>query len=261
MNLFRTIVVSLILAATGCGGEAPADNTEAEASKTEAEPEKPAPSEAKSATTSSAGATTAASADTQLPEGHHPALLDPSQAKEPAPDVFKAKFETTKGDFVITAHKDWAPKGAERFYNLVRVGYYDNVAFFRAIDGFMVQFGISGYPQVNDKWREARIPDDPVVKSNTRGFVSFAMAGPNTRTTQVFINYVDRNSKLDGMGFAPFGEVTEGMDVVDALHKGYGEGAPRGRGPDQGRIQKLGNAYLKESFPELDYVKKASIVE
>lgn len=195
------------------------------------------------------------------PADAHPALLDPSKATETAPREYKVKFETTKGDFVVQVHKDWAPIGADRFYNLVKAGFYDNAKFFRAIDGFMVQFGISPYPEVSEKWRAARIDDDPVKQSNTRAKITFATAGPNSRTTQVFINYVDDNSKLDPMGFAPFGEVVEGMEVVDALHKGYGEGAPRGRGPDQGRIQARGNAYLDKDFPELDGIKKATILE
>jgi peptidyl-prolyl cis-trans isomerase A (cyclophilin A) len=150
--------------------------------------------------------------------------------------------------------------GADRFYNLVKVGFYDGVKFFRAIDGFMVQFGIHGDPSVTKVWRQANISDDPVKQSNTRGRVTFAMAGPNSRTTQVFINYVDRNRQLDGMGFAPFGEVVEGMEVVDRLYKGYGEGAPRGMGPDQGRLQAQGNAYLEQEFPKLSGVVRATIV-
>jgi peptidyl-prolyl cis-trans isomerase A (cyclophilin A) len=140
----------------------------------------------------------------------------------------------------------------------VKNGYYNDVRFFRVIDGFMVQFGISGNPDLSAVWREARIPDDQVKESNQRGYVSFATAGPGTRTTQVFINFGD-NAGLDGQGFSPFGQVVSGMDVVDALYNGYGEGAPRGRGPDQGRMQMEGNAYLMTDFPKLDYVKKATI--
>ncbi|HYO47176.1 MAG TPA: peptidylprolyl isomerase [Gemmatimonadota bacterium] len=176
---------------------------------------------------------------------------------ETAPDTFRVKFETTRGDFVIEARRDWAPQGVDRFYNLVREGFFDDVRFFRVIEGFMAQFGISGNPQ-GTAW--SRIPDDPVGASNTRGRVSFATAGPGTRTTQLFINYGD-NSRLDGMGFSPLGEVVEGMDVVDALHAGYGEGAPRGRGPDQGRIQREGNSYLASEFPDLDWIRRAEIVE
>ncbi len=188
-------------------------------------------------------------------------LLHPEKATAKAPDNFQVRFETTKGDFTVTIHRDWAPRGADRFYNLVKLGFYDDVAFFRVLEGFVVQFGIHGEPKVAAAWRNARIEDDPVTQSNTRGRITFATAGPNTRTTQVFINLGD-NKMLDGMGFAPFGEVdAEGMKVVEALYSGYGEGAPRGRGPDQGRIQREGNAYLRREFPKLDYVKKATLVE
>jgi peptidyl-prolyl cis-trans isomerase A (cyclophilin A) len=179
---------------------------------------------------------------------------------ERAPDVFRASFETTRGDFVVEARREWSPRGADRFFNLVREGFFDDVRFFRVIEGFMAQFGISGEPDVAAAWRDARIADDPVAASNTRGRITFATAGPGTRTTQLFINYAD-NSRLDGMGFSPIGEVVEGMDVVDALHAGYGEGAPRGRGPDQGRIQAEGNAYLAREFPDLDWIRSAKIVE
>ncbi|MEQ1505426.1 MAG: peptidylprolyl isomerase [Myxococcota bacterium] len=193
------------------------------------------------------------------PEGSNPALMDPALATEQAPAEFKVKFETTKGDFVVLVHRDWAPNGADRFYNLVKIGFYDQCKFFRAVSGFMVQFGISPYPSVSEKWKEANLQDDPVKEHNTPGRITFATAGPNTRTTQLFINYVD-NSKLDGMGFAPFGEVVEGIEVVNKLHTGYGEGAPRGRGPDQSKIQTRGNVYLEKQFPELDGIKKASVV-
>ena len=186
--------------------------------------------------------------------------MDPSKAKETAPATYKVKFETTKGDFVVQVHRDWSPAGADRFYNLVKIGFYDNVKFFRAVDNFMVQFGISAYPAVSAKWREATISDEEPKQSNTRGRITYAKGGPNSRTTQVFINYTD-NSPLDKQGFPPFGEVVEGMEVVDSLYKEYGEGAPRGRGPDQMRIQMKGNAYLEDKFPKLDGVKKASIIE
>jgi peptidyl-prolyl cis-trans isomerase A (cyclophilin A) len=179
-------------------------------------------------------------------------------AAEQAPPVYKVKFETTKGDFTVEVHRDWAPKGADRFYNLVKSGFYDNVRFFRVLSGFMAQFGINGDPALMAKWRNAPITDDPVKQHNTRGMVTFATAGPNTRTTQMFINYAD-NSQLDGMGFAPIGKVVSGMAVVDKLYAGYGEGAPRGAGPDQQRMQMEGNAYLAKAFPKLDYIKKATI--
>ncbi|HEY0840676.1 MAG TPA: peptidylprolyl isomerase [Vulgatibacter sp.] len=190
----------------------------------------------------------------------HPILLTPDQVKTPAtPDVFQVEFETTKGNFTVEVRKDWAPLGAERFYNLVQHGFFTDLAFFRAIDGFMVQFGISGSPKVAKAWREATFPDDPVKQSNKRGRISFATSGPDSRTTQIFINYAD-NFRLDKMGFAPFAVVVKGMEVVDALYKGYGEGAPGGKGPSQGRIQTEGNDYLRKSFPELDYIKRAKVV-
>lgn len=189
----------------------------------------------------------------------HPGLLSPTSLSEKAPAVFKAQFTTNRGPFVVEVHRDWAPAGADRIYNLVKAGFYDDTRFFRAIDGFMVQFGISGDPTVNTKWHDANLTDDPVKQSNKRGFVTFAMAGPNTRTTQIFINYKD-NTSLDGMGFSSFGQVTKGMDVVDSLYKGYGEGAPQGKGPNQGLVQQQGNAYLDTSFPKLDRVIRAAIV-
>jgi peptidyl-prolyl cis-trans isomerase A (cyclophilin A) len=190
--------------------------------------------------------------------GQAPGLANPASLREQAPATYKAKFDTSKGPFVIEVQRDWAPNGADRFYNLVKNGFYDNVRFFRVIPGFMVQFGINGDPQLSSKWREARLQDDPVKQSNKRGFVTYAMAGPNTRTSQVFINFGD-NSRLDRDGFSPFGRVVSGMDVVDKLYAEYGEGAPRGRGPDQGRLQAEGNAYLQRDFPNMDVVKKATI--
>jgi peptidyl-prolyl cis-trans isomerase A (cyclophilin A) len=194
------------------------------------------------------------------PGAPKPAALDPAKATEKAPDTFKARFTTSKGPFVIEVHREWAPGGADRFYNLVKMGYFNDTRFFRAVEGFMVQFGLHGLPEVNTAWRAARLPDDAPKQSNKRGFVSFAMAGPNSRTTQIFINYSDSNARLDGMGFAPFGQVTQGMEIVDSLYKGYGEGAPRGQGPDQGRIQSEGNAYLDRDFPQMDRVKVAEII-
>ena len=190
--------------------------------------------------------------------GANAALKNPAALKEMAPAVYKADFDTSAGMFVIEVHRDWAPNGADRFYNLVKNGFFDDVRFFRVIPNFMVQFGIHGDPAVAAKWREARIPDDKVKESNARGMVTFATAGPNTRTTQVFINF-GNNANLDGQGFSPIGKVTTGMNVVDKIYSGYGEGAPSGRGPEQGRIQSEGNAYLNKDFPKMDYVKKATI--
>ncbi len=187
-------------------------------------------------------------------------LMHPEALTEKAPDAFKVKFETTKGNLVVEVRRDWAPIGADRFYNLVKNGYYDGVKFFRVLSGFMAQFGIHGDPSLARVWSSANIKDDPVKESNKRGYLTYAKTGaPNSRSTQLFINYGD-NSGLDGQGFAPFGKVVEGMEVVDKLHSGYGEGAPRGSGPDQGRIRAEGNAYLEKDFPNLDAVKKATIV-
>jgi cyclophilin family peptidyl-prolyl cis-trans isomerase len=188
-----------------------------------------------------------------------PKLSNPAALTEQAPASYKARFDTSKGVFVIQVNRSWAPHGADRFYNLVKNGFYDDVRFFRVLSGFMAQFGINGDPAVMARWRGAQIPDDKVRQSNKRGMITFATAGPNTRTTQVFINFAD-NSALDGQGFAPFGQVVSGMNVVDSLNSEYGEGAPRGRGPDQGRLQMEGNAYLANQFKRLDYVKKATIV-
>ena len=173
--------------------------------------------------------------------------------KEQAPDTFKAKFETTKGDFVVEVHREWAPRGADRFHELVKAGFFDGGGFFRVIKGFMVQFGLNPDPKLNAKWHDMTIPDDPVTKANTRGRITFATAGPATRTTQLFINY-GNNSRLDDQGFAPFGQVVEGMDVVDNIYGGYRED------PDQGMIERRGNAYLKEHFPKLDYIKKVTLL-
>jgi len=185
-------------------------------------------------------------------------LANPAALNEPAPPTYKVKFDTSKGAFVVEVHRDWAPNGADRFYNLVKNGFYDNARFFRVISGFMVQFGINGDPKVSSVWREARIKDDAVKQSNSRGMITFATAGPNTRTTQVFINFGD-NAGLDSQGFAPFGQVVSGMNVVDGLFSGYGEGAPSGQGPNQSRVQQEGNAYLTTQFAKLDFIKKATI--
>jgi peptidyl-prolyl cis-trans isomerase A (cyclophilin A) len=186
-------------------------------------------------------------------------LLDPGKLNAAAPATYQVAFTTTKGDFVVEVHREWAPRGADRFYNLVRAGFYDNVRFFRTVKGFMVQFGINGDPAVSKAWKDANIPDDTVKESNRRGFITFATAGPNTRTTQLFINFAD-NTRLDPMGFSPFGKVTKGMEVVDSLYGGYGEGPPGGQGPNQDRIEGEGNAYLDKQYPLLDAVKTARIV-
>jgi peptidyl-prolyl cis-trans isomerase A (cyclophilin A) len=194
-------------------------------------------------------------------EAPHPALLDPSLAAEKAPETYRVKIETTAGPFIIEVHREWAPNGADRFYNLVKIGYFEDVAFFRVIRGFMAQAGFHGDPAVSKAWLDSRIEDDPVTQSNKPGMVTFAMSGqPNSRSAQIFISYGD-NSYLDASGFAPFGKVVEGMESVKKLYSGYGEGAPRGKGPSQAELYRRGNAYLEAEFPELDYIVKATVVE
>lgn len=182
----------------------------------------------------------------------------PRAAPVAAPDSFEVTFATSRGDVVVRAHRNWAPRGADRLYALVRAGYYDDTRFFRVLDGFMAQFGAAGDPDVGRQWSDSTIPDDPVTQSNVRGMVTFASAGPDTRTTQLFINTAD-NARLDGMGFAPVGSVVRGMEAVDSLHSGYGEGAPMGGGPDQAMIAREGNAYLDREFPRLDAIRGARI--
>ena len=188
-----------------------------------------------------------------------PSLLNPDSLKAKAPEVYRVKFTTTKGDFVVEVTSAWAPLGADRFYNLAKNGYYTDAAFFRVLSGFVAQFGISARPETSRVWAGARIPDDPVKESNLRGYLTFATAGANTRTTQIFINLAD-NAGLDSMGFAPFGKIVEGMEVVEQLYSGYGEGAPRGRGPEQGRITNEGKAYLDKNFPQLDSIKATVVL-
>ncbi len=185
-----------------------------------------------------------------------PSLLNPASLRAKAPEVFKAQFTTTKGDIIVEVHRDWAPLGADRFYNLVKNGFFTNAAFFRVVvqpRPFVVQFGLNASPAINKAWENAKIKDDPVMGSNKRGMVVFATAGPSTRTTQLFINLND-NAFLDSMGFAPFGTVTEGMDVVDKLYPGYGER------PDQGKITEEGDAYISKNFPMIDKIKMAKIL-
>ena len=206
------------------------------------------------ATATAAAAATVAVLDSAAPrvgDFRNPASPD---MKATAPAQFQVRFETTKGNFVVLVHRDWAPLGADRFYSLARSGYFDGVRFFRVLTGFVAQFGMHGDPKVGQAWFSERIPDDAVRHSNTRGTITFATAGPNTRTTQLFINF-GNNSMLDGQGFAPFGEVIQGMDVVDGFHAGYGER------PDQGQIRSQGNAYLEKAFPQLDYVKRAVVLQ
>ena len=186
------------------------------------------------------------------------ALLRPSLLKDKAPETYQVKFETSKGDFTVSVTRAWAPLGADRFYDLAKHHFFDNESFFRVLKGFVAQFGISAYPPVNAVWEKATIKDDPVTQSNKKYFLTFATAGPNTRTTQLFINLAD-NPRLDTMGFAPFGQVTDGMNVVDTLYADYGEGAPGGSGPNQDEIQKQGKPYLDKNFPKLDYIKTTTL--
>lgn len=236
----RPLAVACLAAATltACSQEKPA---------APAAPAAPAPQVA-----SKAAPPTLAPVDTTKP------LFNPALAAEQAPANFTIKLDTTQGEVLIDVTRAWSPNGADRIYNLVKAGYYDDIAFFRVVQGFMAQVGINGHPGANAAWRAATIPDDPVTQSNKRGYVTFAKTGaPNSRSTQIFINFVD-NSRLDDMGFAPFGVVRD-MTSIDKLNGEYGEGAPQGRGPNQARVQGEGNAYLRAEFAQLDYIKKATI--
>ena len=201
-------------------------------------------------------ATGAAGASFAAPrQAADPTLKNPAALTEQAPALYRARFETSQGVFVIEAHRDWAPLAADRFYNLVKHGFYDNTRFFRVLSGFMAQFGLNGDPEVQRAWTLAGLPDEPAKQSNTRGSVSFAReSSPNSRYTMVFINYQD-NSYLDSEGFPPFGQVVLGMDVADKLYSGYG----RTNVPDQRRITSEGNAYLSAEYPKLDYIRRATI--
>lgn len=191
----------------------------------------------------------------ELPTGDPVTSTEESSTNVSDEGTFKVKFETTAGDFIVLAHRDWAPIGAEHFHKLVSSGFYDECRFFRVVPGFMVQFGLNGDPKLQANWREKNLQDEPVKVSNKKTYVTYAKSGaPNSRTTQIFINYAD-NAFLDGQGFSPFAEVVEGMDIVEQIESKYQER------PDQGQIQMSGNAYLKQSFPDLDYIKKATIME
>jgi peptidyl-prolyl cis-trans isomerase A (cyclophilin A) len=238
-----------VLALTACGKKderVSIDSTASGSAAAAATPTTSAPSATAARTTPPASGPLASTV--------HPSLLDPSKLTAKAPAVFKAQFTSSTGDFVIEVHRDWAPNAADRFYNLVRAGFFDNTRFFRVVDGFIVQFGISGDPAVASKWNNASIPDDPAKQSNKAGYVTFDETNlPSSRSTQVFINYGD-NARLDGMRLAPFGKVIKGMEAVNAIYKGYGES------PNQAQIQSAGNAYLDSQFPKLDGVKYAKIM-
>jgi peptidyl-prolyl cis-trans isomerase A (cyclophilin A) len=218
----------------------------------------PSPAPAKKPATGAAKAP-AAKAPAAKATAFDPALLQPATMRAKAPAEYEVKFVTTAGEFTVKVTRAWAPNGADRFYNLVRHHFYDGAAFFRVLPGFMAQFGLSAYPEVSKVWETATIKDDPIVQSNHRGFLSFATAGPNTRTTQVFINY-GNNEALDKSGFAAFAVVSDGMETVDKLYNGYGEGAPDGHGPSQDLIGNRGRAYLEKSFPKLDTIRSATLV-
>ena len=277
----KLLVLALTAVLSGCAAETPkpaekapepaakADpiekKSEPEAKKEEPAKAEPAKTDGKTEAPKAAGKTDGksdAKSDAKAPEKPAAPAAAPkaAAASDAVPDIFKVQFTTSKGDFVIEVHRLWAPLGAARFYELAKGNFFDDARFFRVISGFMVQFGISPDPKVAATWREKNIKDDPVMESNTRGMVTFATGGPNTRTTQMFISY-GNNARLDRDGFSPFGKVISGMEVVDSLYSGYGEGAPGGRGPEQGRIQMEGNTYLKAQFPMLDYIKTARIVK
>ena len=192
----------------------------------------------------------------------NPVLLEPGDTlfQATAPETYRVHFTTTEGEFTVEVYRDWAPLGADRFYNLVRAGYYDGARFFRVVPGFVAQFGVHGDPAVEEAWRGRTIPDDPPRQSNRRGTLAFAMRGSDSRSTQVFINYRD-NEALDGAGFAPFGRVVDGMMIVDRLNGAYGEPPPEGRGPDERRLVTEGEQYLRQSFPDLDRIERARIVD
>jgi peptidyl-prolyl cis-trans isomerase A (cyclophilin A) len=211
-----------------------------------------APAASQPATAKQSATTTAAKKAGTSPAGPDRALMNPALMKAKAPNTFKVRFTTTQGVFEVEAHREWSPLGADRFYNLVRHGYFTNAHFFRVVPGFVVQFGLNANPAVNTVWRGASIQDDPVKQTNAKGSLTFATSGPNSRTTQLFIN-LGENTRLDGMGFSPFGNVITGMDVVEKLYSAYGEA------PDQGRIQAEGKTYLDKEFPLLDSIKTARV--
>jgi len=246
------IVFAAGLIVGGCSkGEQPAEPV-AEQPKTEpsAQPSPPPPAETKP--TPSASTTPTEPAHNYVKE-----LVSPTKLKEKAPDTYKVRFDTTRGQFTMTVTRAWAPLGADRFYNLVKHHFYDNAAFFRVVPQFVVQFGINANPAVSAAWKHTEIKDDPVTQTNKRGAIVFATAGPNTRTTQVFINLKD-NNRLDGMGFAPFGVVDgNGMNVVEMMYEGYGDSA----GPDQDQLEKQGDPYLLKGWPKLDHIKSATLAD
>jgi peptidyl-prolyl cis-trans isomerase A (cyclophilin A) len=258
----RLLIPLVALSLSACdGGSAPAD-APAEAQKSEGKPAETAKSTPTKLVAKPEGNSEVKSegpTPTPLPPDAHPAWTDPGQATEQAPAKFTCQFDTTKGSFDIEVTREWAPMGADRFYNLCKVGYWNGARFFRNIKGFMVQFGMSAYPDATKAWKEATIKDDPVTQTNAPLMVTFAKTGrPDSRSTQVFINHGD-NKNLDSMGFAPFGKVVAGADIVSQLYDGYGEGAPRGRGPRQDLLGEFGEAYLADRFDKLDKIEKTTV--
>jgi len=253
-SLFAVVVASLAFA--GCKKqEQAAQPAPAEQPKVET-PAQPAPATAAPAAGTKPAASSSSAPAAKPTHDYIKELQSPKKLNEKAPDTYKVKFDTTRGQFTISVTRAWAPLGADRFYNLVKHHFYDNAAFFRVVPQFVVQFGISENPQVSAAWKHTEIKDDPVTQSNKRGAITFATAGPDTRTTQVFISLKD-NGRLDGMGFAPFGTVDgNGMNVVEMMYEGYGDSA----GPDQDQLEKQGDPYLRKGWPKLDYIKSATLV-
>jgi peptidyl-prolyl cis-trans isomerase A (cyclophilin A) len=247
-----TVAMGMVFA--GCKAKEPTAETQA--------PEKPkaeAPAETKAETPAPAQPQpeATASAPVEAPrKAYDRALLRPAGLKETAPDTFQVKFTTTRGDFMVTVNRAWAPIGADRFYNLVKHHFFDNASFFRVVPGFVVQFGLSAYPHVSAAWEKANLRDEPVIQSNKRGYLTYAKtAMPNTRSTQIFINLND-NAGLDRQGFSPFGYVdAQGMKVVEMLYDQYGDG-----GPEQDLISKQGKPYIDKNFPKLDSIKTATLI-
>ncbi|HKV60878.1 MAG TPA: peptidylprolyl isomerase [Candidatus Acidoferrum sp.] len=254
------VVAGMGLALSGCKKEPAAEATPPEQTKAEvpAQPKAETPAPPTAVPDAPATAPAAASSPAAAPKpGFDRALLRTAMLKDKAPDTFQVKFTTTRGEFTVTVHRDWAPLGADRFYNLVKHHFYDNASFFRVVPGFVVQFGLSAYPPVSAAWEKANIMDEPVTQSNKRGYLTYAKTSmPNTRSTQIFINLKD-NAGLDRQGFSPFGLVdTQGMKVVDMLYDQYGD-----NGPEQDQISKLGKSYVEKGWPKLDSIKIATLIE
>lgn len=247
--------VAVAILFSGCKSEAPPPEQPKAETPAVSKVETPAPEAAKPAETASSPEPAASASATAPKSSYDRALLRVAALRDKAPDTYVVKFTTTRGDFDVTVHREWAPLGADRFYTLVKHHFYDNASFFRVVPGFVVQFGLSAYPPVSAAWTNAKLKDDPVTQSNKRGYLTFATAGPNTRTTQVFIN-LKENARLDGMGFAPFGVVEgKGMNVVEMLYDQYGDNA----GPDQTQIEAQGKPYLDKGWPKLDSIKTATL--